>query len=753
MEATMSSQPSDAPGPPEDDRVTSARLPSIFCARALLASLLVILCVLLGLVPTRAACGNENNSKRKWGSFEYVNPRPNAMLVSAFTTIAVRRGSLIQTPLGPASYYFEVTGSKSGKHHHKGELRVGDDQKTVLFRPRDPFVPGEKVYVKVLKGLTALEDGRSRVLDEYEWSFYISRMPIKEYWIKKMEQGYDLHDYDHDFDRQLVHHEDADGDDGVEEETTSRALADEANDDLTYIAPDPSYRTLPADFPKIAVTFPASESTGKDDLIFVGTLFMRTNKEPDKKYVGYGLILDETGDPVFYKPFGTNEKIVDWRVNRDGHITYVGVPWSYYIGLDRFYEPTKRYQAQHGYKINSHGIEAFANGSFVCVIYDEQPVDMTRYDTKHGKKDTKVVGSIVQEVDGSGNVLNEWRSWDAFPLPRLVAESTSNVSERYNRFDALHVNSIDFMPDHTGDILLSFRHRDELIRVDRSTMDVCWRLGGVHGDFAFDREDIDYDGRPFRHQHDARVHPPTAHHVRRTANRTIDSTASFHVTMFDNGNKKSRYHRVHRMLIPKYSRAVEYAVDETNRVAHKVWEYRHDPDYYGIATGSVQRRDNGNTVINWGGLGIYPTLPFLTELDGHRNEVLLQMAFKEDYGAYRVTRQPWWGRSKQPPTVVLNRDVPFPYQLHVSYNGVTNVVSWEVFRSTAADGSDEGKIIEVPKTRFETIMPLPVVMSECVWYRVRARAGPIDAGTTVPQPSIMSEKVFGGATGREEACS
>jgi hypothetical protein len=34
--------------------------------------------------------------------------------------------------------------------------------------------------------------------------------------------------------------------------------------------------------------------------------------------------------------------------------------------------------------------------------------------------------------------------------------------------------------------------------------------------------------------------------------------------------------------------------------AHKVWEYRHQPDLYASAVCSVVRLDNGNTVVDFG---------------------------------------------------------------------------------------------------------------------------------------------------------
>jgi hypothetical protein len=60
--------------------------------------------------------------------------------------------------------------------------------------------------------------------------------------------------------------------------------------------------------------------------------------------------------------------------------------------------------------------------------------------------------------------------------------------------------------------------------------------------------------------------------------------------LFDNGSLRS----------PPSSRAIEYRLDETARIAELVWEFRHDPPIFGFALGFAQRLANGNTLINYG---------------------------------------------------------------------------------------------------------------------------------------------------------
>src|ERR1019366_1219470 len=77
----------------------------------------------------------------------------------------------------------------------------------------------------------------------------------------------------------------------------------------------------------------------------------------------------------------------------------------------------------------------------------------------------------------------------------------------------------------------------------------------------------------------------------------IHRLANGNLLFFDNGNISGGG------VTPSdrtYSRGVEYQLDESNKVATLVWEFRHTPDISAPCTGSVKRFPNGNTLIGWG---------------------------------------------------------------------------------------------------------------------------------------------------------
>ncbi len=81
-----------------------------------------------------------------------------------------------------------------------------------------------------------------------------------------------------------------------------------------------------------------------------------------------------------------------------------------------------------------------------------------------------------------------------------------------------------------------------------------------------------------------------------------------------------------------FSRAVEYHLDEVNKIATLVWEYRNTPVIYGSSRGSVQRLQNGNTLICWGG-----TNPTMTEVTP-AGDIALEMSLPQNVISYRAFR-------------------------------------------------------------------------------------------------------------------
>lgn len=156
----------------------------------------------------------------------------------------------------------------------------------------------------------------------------------------------------------------------------------------------------------------------------------------------------------------------------------------------------------------------------------------------------KMFGDVVREVDPDGELVWEWRFKDVDP-------ATFSLAADCHRGEWAHANSI--APTLNGDVLISFRHLDTIMIVERASGEIAWSMTDPG----------------WGHQHNAEM------------------LASGTITLFANG--------MNNLLQPLHSRAVE--VDPSTREA--VWQYI-DPQrwtFFSPVMGGVQRLENGNTLI------------------------------------------------------------------------------------------------------------------------------------------------------------
>lgn len=349
-------------------------------------------------------------------------------------------------------------------------------------------------------------------------------------------------------------------------------------------APAAAADTLPADYPHLESRVYGTPAPGR--LFLVGI---------NEKFLGapsYLSILNDDGTPYFLRRLPASG--LDFKWNPNGLLTYFDYSRRAFYALDSTYAVVDSFRCGNGYDTDLHDIVLLPDGHALLMAYDPERVDMRQYVPK-GYADAIVLGLIIQEIDRNKDVVFQWRSWDHFRITDAIGIAFGGIL-----IDPVHGNSLDVGPD--GNILLSSRHLSEVTKISRSTGEILWRLGGVNNQFRFINDPIG-----FSYQHDAKWLP------------------NGHLTLYDNGVFHS----------PQFSRGVEYEIDERSRTAKLVWEYRHDPDVFGFATGSVQRLSNGNTLIGWGF-----TTPTLTEVTPDKR-VVMEMSFDPGIASYRAYRFEW----------------------------------------------------------------------------------------------------------------
>ena len=339
--------------------------------------------------------------------------------------------------------------------------------------------------------------------------------------------------------------------------------------------------TLPSDFPAVTVITrndPPPLSLFLSDFPF----------DPAVHYTPYLMTLDNDGAPTFIRRMPHD--CFDFKQQPNGLRTYFDTGAGCFCVMDSAMAVVDTFRCGNGYPTDLHDFLILPDGHALLLGYDAERI---RMDTVVQGGDTAAIvyGTILQELDGGKNVIFQWRSWDHFRITDAIGiDFTKHV------VDYAHTNAIEL--DTDGNIVISSRHLCEITKIDRHTGDILWRWGGKNNQFTFVN-----DMAGFSYQHQIRRLPDG------------------HWTLFDNGN----FHTP----VP-YSRAAEYVLDEDRKTATLVWQYRHSPDMFGQAMGSVQRFDDGSTLIGWGA-----TNPSATLIDAS-GKTLLELSLPTGLFSYRA---------------------------------------------------------------------------------------------------------------------
>tara|TARA_B100001540_G_scaffold7396_1_gene6513 strand:+ start:248 stop:3241 length:2994 start_codon:yes stop_codon:yes gene_type:complete len=175
------------------------------------------------------------------------------------------------------------------------------------------------------------------------------------------------------------------------------------------------------------------------------------------------------------------------------------------------------------------------------------------------------------------SVLWEWNSFDYFSM--LDYDTLSDTwfqGFTNNRYDWTHANAFWTTFNENNEIesiYLSSRHLSRITKIDYATSEVIWNLGHEMPSGDVDcGQDI---GFSFQH-----------------ALTVLDNG---NIVTLDNGNLSTQF------LNTEYptTRGLELSVIESNNSceASIYWEYSLPEEYFGFASGNVQKLDNGNYLI------------------------------------------------------------------------------------------------------------------------------------------------------------
>ena len=398
-----------------------------------------------------------------------------------------------------------------------------------------------------------------------------------------------------------------------------------------------------------------------------GHIFVSPKKGPgdDAPTQDAPLIVDGKGEPVWFHPLRDaeadafnfkvqtykGEPVLTWWA---GHHT--GYGQGEYVIADHHYRELKRVGAGNGYQGDHHEFVITPENTALITVYGKVAMDLSGVG---GPVEGVVLDGIAQEVDiESGEVVFEWHSLDHVDLDESYYRPPPDLK---TSFDYFHVNSIDPHPE--GYLTISARRTSTVYKVDRKTGEVVWRLGGKRSDF-----EMGY-GTKTEWQHDARRHP--------------DGT----ITIFDNGGVTRG--------VP--SRGIVIEVDEDAMRATLAGEYTRPHETLAATQGNVQVLPGGNVFVGWG------SEPYFSEF-GHDGALLFDASFPTAVESYRAFRFPWKGLPDDSPAVVAESGPSDDVMLYVSWNGATEVATWQLL---AGPNRDELRPVgSAPRKGFETAITL-----------------------------------------------
>ncbi|MCG8416482.1 MAG: aryl-sulfate sulfotransferase [Proteobacteria bacterium] len=232
-----------------------------------------------------------------------------------------------------------------------------------------------------------------------------------------------------------------------------------------------------------------------------------------------------------------------------------------------------------------HGVLELPSGNLLSLSTEMRAID--GYTDKSDKKVSyNVVGDVIVEFTPSGEVVKKVNLFDLLDPHRiLLPDFHFPFWDRHYKVkgskDWTHGNGITYDAKDQS-YIVSLRHQNWIIKVDRASGTLVWKLG-PDGDFTLSGPgDFPY------HQHRPKMQ------------------ASGTMMVYDNGNGRPQADK----NTPPFTRIVEFAVDEARRQLKQVWEYRGDEPYFAPIGGDANRLPNGNVLIVNSAIVEDPTKPF-----------------------------------------------------------------------------------------------------------------------------------------------
>jgi hypothetical protein len=229
----------------------------------------------------------------------------------------------------------------------------------------------------------------------------------------------------------------------------------------------------------------------------------------------------------------------------------------------------RRVEAANGLLTDVHDLIRLPNGNYMLGAHRYvEGIDTSRFG---GAASARINTAQVQELTPSGRLVWKWNAW-----PRIGLAQTGRWWKQLVKdgqpYDLNHWNAVD---RRGSQVLLSFRHLDAILLIDRRSGQIRWKLGGTRIPQSLKVRNDPRAAHPLGGQHDARFSTPGT------------------ITALDNatGLENSR------------PRAVHYRIDSEKRTATLLQQITDPRVDFSIGFASADLFPDGQWMVGWGAIG------------------------------------------------------------------------------------------------------------------------------------------------------
>ena len=320
------------------------------------------------------------------------------------------------------------------------------------------------------------------------------------------------------------------------------------------------------------------------------------------RFRDYVVIADGYGVPLWW--YHKSLDPIDAKILPDGRIAWLNFGANPPTGEARRLDGTltQTLKPLSG-RMDNHELRLLPNGNFLYIVdINRGPVDLSPYG---GSPTATVTDNVIEEVTPAGTVVWKWSSMDHIPIAETIPHWWPQYLVNSSPADPFHMNAVE--PDGDG-YVISLRHLDAVIRIDRATGARTWKLGGTFRAGQQGQESLTFVGDTygnFSGQHDARILP--------------DGTLTVH----DNGTLSNRA-----------PRAVRYRLDLSARTATFLEQVTDAAALNSACCGSARKLPGGDWVTEWGQNAL------VTELSAS-GELVFRLTFDDPFFSYRAAPVPF----------------------------------------------------------------------------------------------------------------